>query len=407
MKITFLRPLFVILTLTLLVVWQALFAQTSTFNIQGKITDATDHQALAYVRIYNATQHTNIVSNEAGAFEIATNTLPLTLILSSVGYQSSTITIKEETKNLNLHLQPATISLDTVSIGGNDALRLLREAFRKAAPYAKSKYYGKGYIRQFTQEGDVYTGLQEVFFNGQWQNFAMTAWQPLQGRYANVKKAMISFSNLSFLSFMATGYLSSNVITTPISRRPDSLYHCTVARYVDDHTARAIAVVKCTPKDKQRSNLFSGDIYIDTKTFDVWKLDGQIINFSFDLSGPLRLKNTEVKVLINFKKSEQGSSLLDFAELRFSSKATFGFVTAKKLTYVAKILMYAYDDQLSKGPYTIITPKIHDINVLKNTPYDRETWKNNSLILHTTQEDEIISSFENKKLISNYLHNGD
>jgi len=164
-----------------------------------------------------------------------------------------------------------------------------------------------------------------------------------------------------------------------------------------------IAVIMCTPKTNKTDNMFVGKIFIDTENYDVLKLDGKIVNFSFDLSGPLKLKDTEVNTIVNFKKTADGATVLDFADIKFTSKAAFGFVTAKKLFYDAKILMYDYDDTLSKEKYMTITPKTDDVGLMKNIPYNSEKWDGNTMISHTPLENEIISSFERRKLISNYL----
>jgi len=50
-----------------------------------------------------------------------------------------------------------------------------------------------------------------------------------------------------------------------------------------------------------------------------------------------------------------------------------------------------------------ITPKTDDVGLMKNIPYNSEKWDGNTMISHTPLENEIISSFERRKLISNYL----
>ncbi|ETZ20313.1 carboxypeptidase-like regulatory domain-containing protein [Pedobacter sp. V48] len=381
-----------------------LFAQVySGIKLHGIVADSTNKQPLPNASIYNDQNHNATVSNDEGAFEIHTDVLPVTLSISYVGYQTKKITVTDTTQHLSIVLSPASISLDPVVVDGDGAIQLIRKAFEKTYPHATRKYYGKGYIRQFTKEGNTYTGMQEAIFNGQWQSFAMTGWQPLQTRYANLEKSMISFTNFSFFSFMSTGYLPSNIVRKPITKKPDSLYDCRIIQYITGINMHEIAVIMCTPKSNKTHDMFAGKIFIDTENYDVLKLEGKILNFSFDLSGPLKLKDTEVNTIVNFKKTVDGAIVLDFADIKFTSKATFGFVTAKKLFYDAKILMYDYDDALSKEKYMIITPKIHDVGLMKNIPYSSDTWDRNTRISHTPLENEIIRSFERRKLISNYL----
>lgn len=381
-----------------------LFAQAHpTIKLHGTIADSTNKQPLPNASIYNDQTHNATISNDEGSFEIYADALPVTLNISYVGYQAKIITVTDTTQQLSIILSPASISLNTVVVGGDNAVQLIRKAFEKIYPHATRKYYGKGYIRQFTKEGDTYTGMQEATFNGQWQCFAMTGWQPLQTRFANLEKSMISFTNFSFFSFMSTGYLPSNVVRKPVTKKPDSLYDCRISQYITGNNMHEIAVIMCTPKSNKTDNMFVGKVFIDTENYDVLKLDGKILNFSFDLSGPLKLKDTEVNTIVNFKKTADGATVLDFADIKFTSKAAFGFVTAKKLFYDAKILMYDYDDALSKEKYMTITSKIRDVELMKNIPYSSATWDDNTRISHTPLENEIIHSFERRKLISNYL----
>jgi len=382
----------------------ALFAQANQgIKLHGTVADSTNKQPLPNASIYNEQAQNATISNDEGGFEIYADALPVTLNISYVGYQTQKITVTDPTQQLSIVLSPASISLDTVLVGRDNAVQLIRKAFEKVYAHATRKYYGKGYIRQFTKEGDTYTGMQEAIFNGQWQSFAMTGWQPLQTRYANLEKSMISFTNFSFFSFMSTGYLPSNVVRKPVTKRPDSLYDCRISQYITGSNMHEIAVIMCTPKTNKTDNMFVGKIFIDTENYDVLKLDGKIVNFSFDLSGPLKLKDTEVNTIVNFKKTADGATVLDFADIKFTSKAAFGFVTAKKLFYDAKILMYDYDDTLSKEKYMTITPKTDDVGLMKNIPYNSEKWDGNTMISHTPLENEIIRSFERRKLISNYL----
>ncbi|MBX3256562.1 MAG: hypothetical protein KF862_20670 [Chitinophagaceae bacterium] len=299
-------------------------------------------------------------------------------------------------------LNIADSTLPEIVIGKNEGLTIMMNAFNTAKKNVDIAYTGKGYLRQISKEADEYTGLQEVFFDGEWRNFAMNSWRPMQARYANVENRSITLANFSFLSFVTSGYISNNYVRFPLAQKPDSLYTFQLEKYVSYDDAE-VAVIICAPKPGYKKGIFSGRFYIDTNTFQVLKTEGVILNLQVNLSGPLKMRNIEISSIAQYKKRGDRESVLDFADIEFSAKASFGFITARKISYSSKLLMLDYDVNVKSEGLVAINAGSNDLAAYHVTPYDPKFWEENPIVKRTAEEENIIQKFEKEKKISNFI----
>ena len=104
---------------------QELFSQSHTLS--GKITDARNHQPLAFANIIVNDGLTGTMSDIDGKFEINASESIRKVKVSSIGYETKEIEIQTDTKNLNVALTPAVIKLKeaTVEAGENPAHRII------------------------------------------------------------------------------------------------------------------------------------------------------------------------------------------------------------------------------------------------------------------------------------------
>lgn len=370
-------------------------------TIKGIIIDDSSKNPLSFVSIVHNNMGT--VSNELGQFVIAVSGYPAKLNISYVGYEPRIILLQSSDDSIVISLSAANSVLPEIVIGKNEALNLVINASHNAIPYAQTNYTGKGYLRQFTKESEVYTAFQEVFFDGNWHPFTMESWHPTEARFASKEKTTFDFSNFSFLSFIAAAYISNNYIRFPIAKKPDSLYNFSIERYITYQDSDDVAVVKCDPKPGYKKGIFAGYIYIDTGTFQILQLEGLILNLSFNLNGPLRVKDADIKINTRFKKKNQQETILDFSELQFTARTNFGFITAKKILYSSKIIMYEYQTPVNITSLKQINPETSDILTIKSTAYNPEYWVDNPIVKRTPSEDKAIQELEKEKKVSNFL----
>src|SRR5687768_9851821 len=92
-------------------------AQNEFITLSGKITDAQTAKPIPFASIRLKTGSAGTASNVEGdfIFKIPKAALPDTLLISSIGYQSSSRVLSTEEKTLMLKLEPAVIELQEIT----------------------------------------------------------------------------------------------------------------------------------------------------------------------------------------------------------------------------------------------------------------------------------------------------
>ena len=91
----------------------AMAAQT----IKGKIKDASG-EALPYINILVKGTANGTTTDDNGEFNITVKSLPATLVVSSIGYQTKRVSVKDSAY-LNITLQEGSEALDEIVVTGN------------------------------------------------------------------------------------------------------------------------------------------------------------------------------------------------------------------------------------------------------------------------------------------------
>ncbi len=85
----------------------ATFAQTNT--ITGNVKSSTGQEAVSAVSVIIKGSSTGTFTDDKGSFKLVTNrTLPLTLVLSSVGFESKEVTVSSAAQSLEINIVPGS-----------------------------------------------------------------------------------------------------------------------------------------------------------------------------------------------------------------------------------------------------------------------------------------------------------
>jgi TonB-linked SusC/RagA family outer membrane protein len=104
------------LTIILFLPW-AVFAQTGTLSIEGKITDAKNGEGIIGASVVAQDAKTGTTTDIDGNFRVSVNSLPVTLTVSYLGYRTKEVDIYEYTEPLNISLNSSTLLDEVVVIG--------------------------------------------------------------------------------------------------------------------------------------------------------------------------------------------------------------------------------------------------------------------------------------------------
>lgn len=105
----------------------SLSAQNHTYTLSGRVTNADNKQAIAFVNIITEDGKSGTTTDIDGKYSIGTDRAEETLIFSCVGYEKKTVNVNTSQTRWNVSLQPIEYTLDEVVVnaGENPAHRLI------------------------------------------------------------------------------------------------------------------------------------------------------------------------------------------------------------------------------------------------------------------------------------------
>src|SRR5580693_4926639 len=106
-----------VLTFLLSILSSGLFAQ-DPYVISGKIYDSINNQSLAGASIHVKGSSSGTVAADDGSFQLkTTRRLPLTLIVTSIGYKAQEFTVREVgAQGVNIALNTQNVLVDQVVV---------------------------------------------------------------------------------------------------------------------------------------------------------------------------------------------------------------------------------------------------------------------------------------------------
>ncbi|RNL52504.1 carboxypeptidase-like regulatory domain-containing protein [Pedobacter jejuensis] len=375
-------------------------------KLNGKVEELGNAKAIPFATVsFNGKPQT--ITNVDGEFTIEVQRFPLTVQVSSVGYEPSSLIIKENSENIVFKLAPSVVSLNEVVISSNPALSIIEAAFQKGYKNASTNYYAKAFIRQLSSFNEKYTAISETFFDAKYTNYAIMGWNPTQSRYSKSDQG-ITLSNFNFLSFSTVGYLSTSAFATPLSKNSTQVYDVKLEGYIESDGDQ-IAIINCTIKDDKHGPTimyFVGKYYINTKTFDVIKVQGHVKNFTLNSKATVKFTISDCPIEVIYAPTAlNGNYVLKYANLTINGKMRYaGILGGGTLKYNSQIFIDEEDQKLNQIAYKATSLESKDAEELKAVKYDPVFWMNNPIIKRTPVENSIIKDFENKKIIGNYFN---
>lgn len=226
--------------------------------VHGRVLDATTGETLPAANIQIEGTYQGTISNAEGAYELRIDTLPATLVVRYIGFETTRLEVTAASgERQDLRLQPVTYELEGVVVTGEDpAIRIMREVIQRKQVWraALETYQTEAYNR-FTLAND--TGIVSII-----ETFTDTYWDHKRGMKETLK-ARRETANFNLESALPAAFFVTNLYDDDIEvggymligvTHPDALkhYHFTLegTRYRDDQLVYDIAV---RPKNKLKS----------------------------------------------------------------------------------------------------------------------------------------------------------
>ena len=396
-----------------LLCWCGLFhsaiAQTA---INGKVDDQQTGEPISFCNITDVNSSTGTASNELGEFVISVETLPTKLIFSHIGYAPVELTVTSS-EDLTIELLPLTTVLEgvTVTASANNkyALELAKKAFKKAnEPTYKSKY-GKAFFRQKSKNGAEYSEFSEIIYDIRYNAKGIEDWDILEGRYA-LRKGGVHNRNYTLLSRLLTPVQpATDDIIFPLHPGQEAYYEIKIINNIISNDHR-IAVVWFKPRPSSRTPIFEGEVYIDTKTYDILKVKGKMSRDDLKLVQLMdkngSWKNYSISYEIAYRPDGEQNPVLDYIKvdnefdyykndsLIFHSSATSTLTFFEHYTPTSKKKLGGQ----FKGNRS-------DWQKLDEIGYNRKFWEENPIVKRTPVEKEVIDAFESDQAFGSIFLN--
>lgn len=141
-----------------------LFCQTT--SIMGQVKDADSQEAVPYSTIQNLTEDGGVFADDLGVFELPVMKFPVRLVISSIGYKTDTLLIKNKTSNLSILLKKDNNLLPTIEIIARQKLKAIND--KKYSPHnfvlwnnyafllSKRGTFGNFQIEVFDEQGNLF-----------------------------------------------------------------------------------------------------------------------------------------------------------------------------------------------------------------------------------------------------------
>lgn len=362
------------------------FSQDSTRYIQpkwtGKVVDSQTLEPCPYVRIYNHSAKTGVLTEFNGYFELIQPAVEDSVSLFSTGYKRIYTTAAQLMMDSVIYLVPEVKSIEEVIILADDS-RLYQwfdQVFDHKEPIKKAKTYFQ--LETYLDETQV--ELYEAYYNATISGTTFNKLDYKSGRAAlrkdendqtfvsiETSKAILQLRLTEQTDFLPLVPFSYN---TKKMRRLFKLQLNQTYTTADNHV---ISVISFYPRDST-IDAFSGTIWIDTLTKQAQKLVLTALSTNNHPFLPIAFEDSisHVNLSINYVfKDSDNSTTIDFLYYDYA----FDYQNQYRDRYTVKTAVvvhpYNYDSVFFTPIFKGAVSSFSDYRKIQIYPYNGDFWK--------------------------------
>jgi len=381
-------------------------------QITGKVIDQKTGEPIPYCNISFESSSYGTASNELGEFVIEADSLPVTLIFSHVNYGQKVLELAE-ISDLTVSLVPFTTTLNEVIVSASKidqfAMKLAKSAIEKAQKASARDNYGRAFYRQKSKNGDSYSEFSEIFYDIRYNNVGIKDWNISEGRYALKEESVHNRNYTSFSRILKPLQPNTTELIFPLHPSFEVYYNPRVISMLQSGNSK-IAVVHFKPIKNLKTPTFEGEVYIDTKTFDILKIKGELSRDDLKLA-KLNTKNSywkdyTISYEIAYRRDDSSKTLLDYIKVDqafdYYKDGNFQYHT----TSTSNLIFYEHYTPTSRKKLGgRLSRTQSDWRKLDAIGYNERFWAENPIVKRTPVEEEVIGSFEKENAFSSIFLN--
>ena len=323
------------------IVFSILFCLFSLTNwaqqtISAHVVDRETGEALPYVTVY-VSQEKGTLTNLDGDFSLEANA-DETLQFSCIGYNSLRIKVSELTPKIEM--KPLAHSLKEVTVMPVERI-LMKVLKRLNKEYGVWKRKESRYFYRLTNEFAGKNELAEAFLEARsavnMRRISFLAGRRFRENRYGETGTLFSYSNLHHLMELAPCMRDSafwEKLFVPIPANADIKYFGRHYNYscqeMTSEDGKGIYKIEMSRKGLPTLRLMTGTLYIDKKKCQLLKFEGDVANYSLDVTRSMRNETAPIELKFSIEYSHRRK----FTEVaRISSTMKCGDMTTKSLVY--------------------------------------------------------------------------
>lgn len=396
-----------------------LFAQIQDgFTLSGLVTETTTGASVPFVNILLKDSGRGTVTNELGGFELKVPKLPVSLVVSHVGYKRQEITVTKAEDEINISLDFAELQgVEVVAKKKDRIYQLIGKALQRTKKQMEQERFGRAFYRQISKNDSIYSELYEIFYDTKFSANGISDWALQQGRYAlqenNEGRGLVFNKNFTLIDrVFPTLDPAIAMFHTPISDRVEDFYSLRTEKIIQQEE-QEIAVIHFAPKMDivGKTPTMEGKVYIDMRTFDILKLSGRFASNELKViafRGKGKVDNYVLEYESSFQKGKSGELLLEYISAKQNFDVVYEDRPTKKVSTQSLLNVYEYykPEKKDRKLGGRLNFKKSDAKAIDQKGYDKNFWKENAIVKRTPVEEAVIADFErNRQFGSIFLNN--
>jgi len=382
------------------------------------VKDKNSKEPLPYCNIVVEGSTKGTMTNINGEARISADPEKDVVVFSYLGYQPQKVRASELVKSGTVYLVPKDMILKEVTVRpDNDYLYDFVVKCRKKLMSNQTVNTSKAYYGLEVHSGAFPIEMLECYYNAAFNGVDLSSLNFRNGRVGHSsvdENYFISLNSSKAIVEMKltsdNGYFPANPLQLGKNKMKE-LFEMEVKSFYD-----SVYVITFTPKNKS-GDCFSGDIWLETKSFNLLKINLNIENASIHPFLPFlnsdTLKEISMSISNNYTMHKK-TMVPDYINFNYSFvyKSIRDSLTVLKpkisvREISTKVLMYFYEyDSTFILPYFEYDNNFSDYKKISLIPFNEDFWNNNSAVLLNTDQKKMVEYFvKNGKLYNYYDKN--
>lgn len=386
----------------------------SQISITGSIADAETGSPLAFCSVAIKGSSKGCLANAEGNFTISVDVRKDVLIFYYLGYERLEIAAVSLLTNSHVLLRRTEKVLEEVTIfSGDERLYDLLIKCRNNIRRSK-KFHSKAYFQLSSEANGEWLEMTECYYNATVRGSSIK-----QLALKNGRAGLAEFDHRYFISFNTSRAIRYLDLVRKSDYLPDLPLQLNVRAMKKQYSLRQLSEdaftyhISFTPKKEPR-NYFSGELWIDKKTFALHKIAlvcehaavHPFLPFAEDT-----LKNVSLYITHTYE-NESGHAWLNHINFSYtlqhkslrrpdSPGRRYTDLPGREITTTGLVYFYDHGDQFIL-PYYRYNPDYPDFRKISLIPYNPSFWANTNGLLHTEEQKKTIDFFDKNGVLVNF-----